>query len=262
MEWKHVEDAVAEGEQHAKVGVAVQAPGGERWERNGDYPSPAASTVKIPIMIEIFRKIERGEISLGDTRALTAADKTDGSGVLLHLHEGLPTTIDDLLYLMISISDNTATNMLIDVAGLEQVNQTMQELGMTNSRLSRPMLGRPAGEGDPPENLAAANDYVTCVDAILENTAASAESCAAIVDLLEKQQNTHRIGRWVPDTDDYRWGSKTGSLNGVCNDVGFITGPAGTVLVAVYLSELDDPVTGERIIADIAKAAMLDCGLL
>lgn len=262
MEWKQVEAAVAEGEQHAKVGVAVQAPNGERWESNGDYASPAASTVKIPIMIEIFRKIERGEMTLDDTRALTDADKTHGSGVLLHLHDGLPTTIDDLLYLMISISDNTATNMLIEIAGLEQVNQTMQELGMVRSRLSRPMLGRPAGEGDPPENLATANDYVTCVDAILNNTAASAESCAAIVDLLEKQQNTRRISRWVPDTEEYRWGSKTGSLDGICNDVGFITGPAGTVIVSVFLSELDDPVTGEQIIADIAKATMVDCGLL
>lgn len=262
MNWQKVEAAVAAGEQQATVGVSIQAPDGERWSHNGDQQFPAASTVKIPIMIEVFRKIERGEISLNDPCPLKDTDKVHGSGVLLHMHEGLDVTVADLLYLMISISDNTATNMLIELGVQADIQKTMQELGMAGSSLNRPMLGRPAGEGDPPENYAAPDDYVTCIRAILDNKAASADSCQAMIELLEKQQNQRRIGRYVPDSDEYRWGSKTGSLKGISNDTGFVTGPAGTLVIAVYLRDLQDPITGEQIIANITRAALEASGLI
>ncbi len=95
-------------------------------------------------MVEIYRQIDCGECSLDDPYILRDDDKAVGSGVMLHLQDGATLTLNDLIYLMISISDNTATNLLIDMAWMDNVNETMRALGMANSLLGRKMKGRPA----------------------------------------------------------------------------------------------------------------------
>lgn len=259
--WAEVEK-IAKGaeESGGTVGVSVIGPSGETFSHNGDRKFGAASTMKIPLMIEIFRQIERGERALDDEYILKAEDIAVGSGVILHLHHGIPLTLNDLIYLMISISDNTATNILIDMAGMDAVNKTMQELGMTNSNLARKMQGKPA-EGKQQENWATPNDYARVVKALLDGTAASADSCAKMVAMLEKQQNTRRISRYLPESKDIRWGSKTGSIKGVTNDAGFITTPAGTLIVSVYCEGLPDQHVGEQTIGDISRAAMTATGV-
>jgi len=173
--WTAVEDAVAEASALGTVGVAIEGPGTARWSHHGDRTFGAASTVKIPIMIEIFRQIDVGTRSLDDPYTVTAEDHTPGSGVLLHLHTGIELTLNDLIYLMISISDNMATNILIRMAGMDAVNRTMADIGMTNSVLGREMKGRPAQAGER-ENLATANDYARAIRAIIDGTAASRAS--------------------------------------------------------------------------------------
>jgi beta-lactamase class A len=241
--------------QGGTAGVSLITPTGERFSHNGTRAFHSASTVKIPVMVEIFRQIERDELDHSDVLVLTDEDRTPGSGVLTHLHEGLQITLDDLLYLMISISDNSATNMLVDLAGLEAINATMADLGMTASSMNRLMLGRTPRE-DEPENWATPDDYATAMLAIVADTAAAPESCALMRDLLAKQQNTSRISRHLPE--GIRWGSKTGSLPGIVNDVGFITTDAGTLVIACYLEGVEEE-TGEAAIAAIAKAAYDAC---
>ena len=259
--WSPLETAVAEAEEHASVGVAVIGPDGSTWSHNGAQRFQAASTVKIGIMVEIFRKIERGALALDDVYTLDRADKTPGSGVLTHMHSGIQLTLADILYLMMSISDNTATNYLIDLGEFAAINATMQDLGMEHSVLARKMAGRSAENPDL-ENWAAPDDYARAIQTMLAGSAASLASCAAMLAILEQQQNGRRIGRNVPKEEGYRWGSKTGSLDGVCNDVGFITTPAGTLVIAVFTSAIADQIAGEQIIADITAAALDATGLV
>ena len=254
-DWSTLEAAVSAAEERASVGVAVIGPDGSDWSHNGSRKFQAASTVKIPLMVEIYRRIDEGDLALDDLYTLNRPDKTPGSGVLLHMHSGIQLTLADILYLMMSISDNTATNYLIDLAGFAAVNETMADLGMDHSVLARKMAGRSA-ENPNLENWAAPNDYARSIQAILDGSAASASSCAAMVATLEKQQNNRRIGRNAPAGEGYRWGSKTGSLDGVCNDVGFITTPEGTLIVAVFTGDIPDQIIGEQIIADITAAAL------
>ncbi|MFW6074889.1 MAG: serine hydrolase [Chloroflexota bacterium] len=261
-DWQILETTVEGMESQGTIGVHIVGPEGKTWGHRQDEQFPAASTVKIGIMIEIYRKLERGELQLDQVHTLEAGEKTDGSGVMRHLHDGLELTIADLLYLMMAISDNTATNLLIDYGTMEDINATMLDVGMRSSRLNRPMLGRLAREGDPPENLATPEDYTRAIQAILITEAASPESCRAMVETLEKQQNARRIGRFVPDEEGYRWGSKTGSLSGVTNDVGFVTTPKGTMIVAIFGRDLPDQHTGEQLIADIARLGMEACDLI
>ncbi len=260
-DWGVLEQAVKTNESHGSIGVSVISPQGECWEAHGETQFPAASTVKIPIMIEIYRGMDRGELAIDDTYMVRPADQSPGSGVLQHMHAGLQLSLGDLLYLMMSISDNTATNILIDMAGMDRINATMQDLGMSGSNLGRPMRGRLAVEGEQ-ENWATPNDYTTIIKAILDEQAASPAACQAMITTLTLQQNHRRIGRYVPKSEAYRWGSKTGSNTGIINAVGFVQSPAGTMMIALYSRDIDDVVTGELVLSEIAKAAMQATGVI
>lgn len=245
--------AHAEG-QGTGVGAAIVAPSGERFAHDADRRFVAASTVKIPIMIELYRRIDARQLALSDTYTFRGEDRAPGSGVMLHLHDGMVFTLGDLVYLMISISDNTATNILIDRLGMDAVNATMQSLGMTRSVLGRKMRGH-AIPGDAGENWATPNDYAGAIAALLDARAASAESCRQMIAMLEKQQNPRRIARHLPRENGPRWGSKTGSVPGVINDVGFIETASGPLILAVFC-EHADPLWGEQLIGDISRAAL------
>lgn len=249
-------DTIARDGGTSGIAIAYNGELADGWNSNRLFR--AASTIKIAVMIEIFRQAERGRLSRSDIVALKNSDRVPGSGVLAHLHEGLNLTVDDLLYLMISISDNSATNMLVDLVGLDAINATLAELGIGQSRMNRRMLGRTPGEGEP-ENWVTPRDFAVMMQAIVADTAASAESCAAMRDLLATQQNHDRIARYLPE--GVTWGSKTGSLPNVVNDVGFVTTGEGTIVIAVFtegLSEAD----GEEAIGEIARAAWVSAGIL
>ena len=254
--WTGIARTIASAEEMgAVVGVCAVSADGEPFSHNGDRRFVAASTVKIPIMIELFRQIDAGSQSLDARHELRPQDKCAGSGIVAQLHDGIELTLGDLAYLMISISDNSATNILIDRVGIEQVNATMRELGRRGSTLGRKMRGRHVLAGEQ-ENWAAPNDYARGGAAVLDDRAASPAACARMLALMEQQQNGRRIARHLPQTDRPRWGSKTGSLPGVVNDVGFIMTARGPVILAAFCERLPDAHVGERIIGDIARAAL------
>ena len=259
-DWHEVEDAVSRAEAFGTVGVGIEGPDGRRWSRHGDRHFKAASVVKIPLMIEVYRRVEAGTLRLDEAHVLSDADRAAGSGVLLHLHAGLAPSIEDLVYLTMSISDNTATNLLIRRVGMAPVNGRMRSLGMTGSTLAREMRGRPAAAGEE-ENWATPDDYVRVVRLLLDGQAADPAGTAAMIAMLERQQNGRRIGRYVPETPGVRWGSKTGGLKGVTNDVGFVTGPGGRLILAVFCEGMADLHVGEHCIGDIARAAMRATGV-
>jgi beta-lactamase class A len=243
-----IDQVIAQG---GEASVAIIAPDGTRKSWRGDELFRAASTIKISIMIEIFRRFERGQSRPSDLQTLTDELRTPGSGVLYGLHSGLELTVADNLYLMIAISDNTATNFLIDLAKIDAINDTLEELGITQSLVRRRMLGRTPGP-DEPENWIKANEMVEQIDLILTNRAAEPASCSGMRDLLRTQQCTRRIARFLPEGTD--WGSKTGSLEAVCNDVGFAMTPSGPLALAIFTRGLDED-AGELAIASIARAA-------
>lgn len=262
MRWDEIERLARVAEESGgAVGVRVIAPDGDGFGYRGDRAFRAASTVKIPLMVAIYRQIDAGERSLDDIHELRAEEKTPGSGILLHLHDGIPLTLGDLLYLMMSISDNTATNLLIEMAGMENVNAVMRALGMKDSVLGRKMTGKPAAEGMP-ENWATPDDYARAIQAILTGEAASAWACEQMLATLEKQQNPRRIARHLPEGEGIRWGSKTGSIKGVTNDVGFISAGGNTLIVSVFCENLPDGHTGEQVIGAISRAAMQATGVV
>lgn len=263
--WQQVEETVAEASQYGTVGVSLIGPDGNTWQHHGDRIFNAASTFKIAVMVTIYRQIDAGTLHLDDRYTLTDADRTGGSGVLNHMQTGANISLQDLIYLMISISDNLATDVLTEKAGIAAINETMADLGMKNSRIDRTIreffaLMKPLS-GPMPVMRATPNDYAGAVRAILDNEAASADSCAAMAEMLTTQQNRRRLARYLTPNAPVQYGSKTGTLAGVCNDVGYIRGDNGRLIMAVYTENFPDSHVAEETIGEIARAAMADTGV-
>ena len=108
---------------------------GERFERRGDESFPTASLIKVPILVTLFDLVEKGSISLDDPIRVLKIDKVPGSGMLQNLHDGIEITVRDAAWLMVTISDNTATNLLLDKVAIRRVWEKMEALGLPKSKV-------------------------------------------------------------------------------------------------------------------------------
>src|SRR5947199_6099996 len=121
-----------------KVAIAVKHLGsGECYSLNADEPMPTASLIKLAVMIETYQQAAEGRIQLSDHLTLRAEDKVPGSGVLTdHFTPGLTFPLRDAVHLMIALSDNTATNLILDKIGIVAVNKRMEDWGYPNTKIN------------------------------------------------------------------------------------------------------------------------------
>jgi beta-lactamase class A len=250
-------------------GVAAKHLGtGEEIRFNADEPTATASTIKVPILIELFRQVESGTVCLSDRLAVTEVTKTVGSGILRELSLGVELSVRDFAMLMIVVSDNTATNVLIDLVGLERINQTMVDLGFPSTQL-RERLDF-AKIGQDARNLAVSTpvDLAGIMEALATGTILSDTSRAEILDILQHQHYLNLVPRYLPH-DPYAedWGeptngltiaNKTGGWTGMRADMALVEWP-GTQYVVVIVVEGDSDTRfwaenrGDRLIGRISK---------
>lgn len=174
---------------------------GEVVEWQATEVFPAASTIKLPILYEVFRQVDGGRLRLTDTRTLAADDQVGGSGILKDLTPGIALTIKDLTTLMIVVSDNTATNMLIDLVGLDAVNTSCARLGLADTRLEFKMQRAP--EGAPARNRSTPADLGRLMALIARGEVLTAQACADMLAILDRQHFTDNITRGLPEFDAY-----------------------------------------------------------
>ena len=256
----------------ATGGIAVRHIERDEWFRhNADEPLPAASIFKVPVLVEAFRQMGQGAFTLADRWELAEEDKSTGSGVLVRLAPGLQPTVRDLLTLMIIISDNTATDMLVRRLGAAGITATMQELGLRHTvvantcrDLLRGLLGEaqpgllphemarylkehpispesPAYAGDEANNITTANEMVDLFTRIhtgegMDAIGVDAGARQEMKRILLQQQLNERMPRFLPPGVPVA--HKTGSLSGpwaVRNDAGLLDlGERGTVSMAFF----------------------------
>lgn len=184
----------------------------EVFGHNEHVVFPAASTIKVPILTTLYRRVEAGDLRLTDRVTLTDDHKAGGSGVLRELDAGLAPTVKDLATLMIIISDNSATNRCIDLAGgFAAVTGTMRDLGLANVELNRYTIGRIPDDPNIRDNYTTAHDLATLLERIWTKRAAAPDTCAAILDVLGRQQLRQRLPRWYPESVKHY--GKTGTTN-------------------------------------------------
>jgi beta-lactamase class A len=218
---------------------------------NGGRDFASASTIKILILAALARAFDDGRLCPADKVPVREDLKVEGSGVLNWLATGLELSLRDHAWLMIAISDNTASNVLIDAVGLDQIRVAGDDIGIGETTLARMFMRRHAPPGAP-RNRATADGLVAILRAIEDDTAASAERCAWMRDLLNDQQHVDRLPRHLPEGVEYR--GKTGTLTGTVHDCGVLSGPGGRVAVAVLTEGFENVYDAERLIGAVGTA--------
>jgi beta-lactamase class A len=233
------------------VGVAfIDLATGESFGVNGDLVFTQASAIKIPILVELLKQSGAGRFSLDDPMTIKAADITRGSGILQQLTPGAVTmTIRDVATLMIVVSDNTATNMMIDLVGMERVNATMQEFKLSSTRLQRKMMDTEAWQQDR-ENLSTPNEAAWLIAALYHGDILDRQRCDEILRILSIPKRSQIRAR-LPD--DIRVAHKTGSVGGVVVDNGIVYIENRPFVVAVMTNWVTDYDAAASTIAEITR---------
>ena len=159
---------------------------GDRFAANDELLFPQASAIKIPILLEFFRRAETDAVILSKRVEMNDEVRTGGSGVLQHLSDGGSTlSLEDYAIYMIVYSDNTATNVLIDELGMEAINALSMSLGASNTKLQRKMI-QPEESARGNENLSTPRDAVRIMERIARcDLPMSKGSCARVREILE-----------------------------------------------------------------------------
>lgn len=230
---------------------------------------PAASVIKLPILVEAYRQVDEGRLDLSERIPLRAEDRVGGSGVLKELEPGAALTLRDLLTLMIVVSDNTATNMVIDRVGLEAVNASARSWGLEQTFLAGPLMAPPErqtpAQREGRRSTVCPADMVDLLTALHRGQILSEASRREVLAILGRQHFS-LLGRELgydldaveAGTARLRIASKSGSIAGVRHDVGIITTPAGAYAIAVMTKDAQDRGftfhnEGERVVARASR---------
>lgn len=221
--------------------VAIDLATGQTISYHGDVVFPQASSIKIPIMIQIFRAEREGKFRFSDAVTLTAKDVAEGGGLETQLKEGPVTlTISELVRRMIQNSDNTAANKCIEMAGMDRVNQTLDELGLRATRLRRKMMDVAAARRND-ENVATPLEMARLMELIYRGKVIDEKASRQMLTILKLVNDDMR--RAVPDSVEVA--SKPGELPGVRCETGVVFVPQRPFALSVasaYLPDLRSPV--------------------
>ncbi len=217
---------------------------------NKDRPFPSASLVKLPIMLVSFYAAEEGRISLEDTVRLKGAYKTGGSGVLKAAKSGTPLTVEQLIELMITQSDNTAANMLISMLGFDYLNETFRKMGLAETNLSRKMMDftlRKYGI----DNYTTASEMAELLEKLYRKRIINENISETCLTFLKQQHVNDRIPAQLPSSTVVA--HKTGLEHHVCHDVGIIFTAHGDYLICVLTREEQNSRKAKEFIATVAR---------
>ncbi len=230
--------------------VVIDLESGERFERLASETFPLASTIKLAILYELFKQAEEGRLKLDDVRPLERRHVVAGDGVLVELSApAMP--LRDYATLMVVLSDNTATNLLIDAVGMENVTRRMGSLGIKGLQLRRKMIDLEAARrGD--ENTGSPADLARLLTIIYRSEGLTRESSDAIVAILRKAKPS-ALRDGVPA--DVPVANKTGTLDGVQADAGIVYLPGRPYIFVATSTFLKSNAAGEAAIRDASRAA-------
>ena len=235
-----------------------------------DVPVSTASVIKLPIMVEAFYEIKAGKHHLDERLKLTKGNQVEGSGVLTLLQPGLEPTLQDAITLMITQSDNTATNMVIDDIGIPAVNDRIAAMGLKNTYLYKKVFMPPQGPTPPDQKKfglgkTTAREMAQVLESIERCDLKDAALCKQMIGILKNQSVRTMIPRYLESVDttesDSAIGNKTGSLDDVRNDVGIVYTRHGPIIVSAFTYDNADhgwsvDNTAEILVAKMAKAVV------
>ena len=218
---------------------------GTVYELAGDERVSTASTIKIAIMVEAFARVGEGKAKWTDDLVLTKEKKVGGSGILNEFGDGLHLTLRDAVMLMMLMSDNTATNLVIDVLSADAVNARMASLGFSETRLMRRVFGGGESiEGKKEESKrfglgrTTPHEMVTLLEKLERGEVVSPAASKEMLELMKREQGTNGIWReqWMVSK-----ATKSGALDALRSNIGIVYHPRGRIALAITCSEMPEP---------------------
>lgn len=195
---------------------------GEEWEQRADLPLMAASVIKIPVLAEVFARMESGEIDRSERYNIKEEDKLPSCGALNYMHTGLEVTLEDLYTLMIILSDNTATNILIKKFGIESINRRMRSLGLEKTTVNR-LLFDSAAAAQGKENYITAREIGILLERMYCGTLVSKKASEEMLSVLKNQRLNGKMPFYFKG--QVKIAHKTGEDDGITHDVGIVFAP-------------------------------------
>ena len=226
-----------------------------------------ASTIKLAVMAALFDAVARGELQWTERLTITDAEKVEGSGVIAsELSSGVQLPIQDVLHLMMVLSDNTATNMILERFPADRVNAYLDRIGLSSTRSMRKILGK-----NGPQGLSAAGkleknqkyglgvstsrDMVTLLERMERGELVSPEASREMIAVMKRCQDNTGMRR---PFGDLPVANKTGALDALRSDVGIVYSKTGRIAMAITVDGMAQPDwgpdnPGSLLIADLAK---------
>jgi len=253
--WQKLETSVTDTDRSLDgvMGVAiVDLTDNHQYLLHADDVYPQASSIKIAVLAELYRQSQQGKLKLTDSYTVNASDLVPDSDIMGGLTPGVTKlTLRDVATMMVAVSDNSATNVLIDRVGMDNVNALMTSLGLKHTLLRRKMMDlKAAGEGR--ENVSTPKEMATLLEQIYHGKVLNKE----MTDDFFKVLSTHKdswIPRYLPE--GLKMANKPGALEGVRNDSGVIFVENRPYIICVMTTYLRRESDGEEAIARVSQAA-------
>jgi beta-lactamase class A len=253
--WSKLEKSVLDIDRNLDgvMGVAiVDLTDGNKYLLHANDVFPQASSIKICVLAELYRQAQQGKLKLTDLYTVNAADLVQDSDIMGGLTPGITRiTLRDLATMMVAVSDNAATNVLIDRVGMENVNAFLAAQGLHETKLRRKMMDlKAAAEGR--ENVSTPSEMAILLEALYRGQILNKE----LTEDFFKVLSTHKDS-WIPRNlpDDLKIANKPGALEGVRNDSGVIFVDERPYILCVMTTYLHREREGEEAISNISLAA-------
>lgn len=242
---------------HGEAGILVKdLKSGQSIGINEAKLFPSASLVKVPIMAVLYAAAEEGKIDLDGSIVLRRQHKIRSCSKVYFSRVGTRWPIRELVERMITESDNTATNMIVDALGFGYINQKFVEFGLKNTDLRRGVMDlawRNAGI----ENYTTADDMAFILEKIYRGELVSPAASAEMLGVLKRQKVNDRIPRGLPS--DMTIAHKTGLLRDTVSDVGIVFAPEGDFILCVLTQDISSFRSAKRFIGRVAECAYDQC---
>ena len=232
------------------MGLAVKdLTSGESFFIHGDEIMPQASSIKIAVLANLYLQAQQGKLKLTDEYVVRQEDLVSGSDILLGLTPGVTRlTLRDLATMMVAVSDNSATNVLIRRVGMDNVNSMLDSLGLHATRLRRQMMDlKAAGEGR--ENVSTPREMMTLLETLYRGKLLNKEMTADFIKMLSTHKESSLL-QGLPD--DVAAASKPGELEAVRNDSGIVLLKGRPYILCVMTTYLKDEKDGAAAIRKIS----------
>ncbi|HLJ85872.1 MAG TPA: serine hydrolase [Candidatus Angelobacter sp.] len=251
--WLKLQDDLRGIDRHLDgvMGLAIKdLVSGEEFLIHGDEIMPQASSIKIAILATLYLQVQQGQIKLTDLYVVRQEDLVAGSDIMLGLTPGTTRlTLRDLATMMVAVSDNSATNVLIDRVGMENVNNLLGKLSLPNTRLRRKMMDlEAAGQGR--ENVSTPREMMTLLATIYGGKLLNAEMTADFIKVLSTHKESSMLQGLPPDAVA---ANKPGELEAVRNDSGIVLIKGRPYVLCVMTTYLRDEHDGAAAIRNIAE---------